>query len=204
MRDRVVALARNAAAAVAIGSCASYGGSHAAQPNPTGCRGVADVLDEAGVDTPVVNVPGCPPHPDWFTGTVVDILLHGLPDADAVDAAGRPLRFFGRLIHDLCERRADFEAHKFAKAPGEPGCLYELGCKGPFTHADCPERQFDQGMSWCVKAGGPCQGCTEPTFPDVQCPLYRKIPYEAQPRIVRDPQSGRLVAVTKPSLDRGE
>jgi hydrogenase small subunit len=204
MRDRVIELARPAAAAIAIGTCASFGGIHAARPNPTGCQSLSAVLREAGVKTPVINVAGCPPQPDWFTGTVVDLLLHGLPGAGAVDASGRPVRFFGNLIHDLCERRSDFEAHKFAKAPGQPGCLYELGCKGPFTHADCPERQFNTGTSWCVKAGGPCQGCTELTFPDVDCPLYHKIGQDDQPRIVRNPDTGQLVSLIKPSWNRGE
>ncbi|UCC67781.1 MAG: hydrogenase small subunit [Armatimonadota bacterium] len=198
MHARALELAENALAIVALGTCSSYGGMHAAEPNPAGCVSIGEALSGAGIEKPVINVPGCPPHPDWFTGTVAHALLFGLPGPDAVDTAGRPKRFYGRLVHDLCQRRGDFEAHKFAEAAGEPGCLYELGCKGPWTHADCPEREFNGGVNWCVKAGSPCQGCVEPFFPDVSCPIYAKIGLLELPRIVRDEESGELVAVRRP------
>ncbi len=197
MHQRVLDLAKKAQAVVALGTCAAYGGMSGAQPNPSGCVGVSQALKEAGIEVPVINVPGCPPHPDWFTGTVAHLLLFGLPSSAEVDAAGRPRRFYGKLIHDLCPRRGDFEAHKFAQAPGEPGCLYELGCKGPWTHADCPERQFNAGSNWCVKAGSPCQGCVEPFFPDISCPIYRKLDLEELPRVIRD-ESGRLATSARP------
>jgi len=204
MHARALELAEGASAIVALGTCASYGGMHAAEPNPSGSVGVSEALSEAGIERPVINVPGCPPHPDWFTGTVAQALLFGLPGAEALDTAGRPKRFYGRLVHDLCQRRGDFEAHKFAKAPGEPGCLYELGCKGPWTHADCPEREFNGGVSWCVKAGSPCHGCVEPFFPDVSCPIYAKIGLGELPRIVREEGTGELVAVRRPQAAEEE
>ncbi len=203
MHQRALELAKKASAVVALGTCAAYGGMHAAAPNPSGCVSVREALAEAGIKTPVINIPGCPPHPDWFAGTVAHALLFGWPSADEVDAAGRPKRFYGRLLHDLCPRRGDFEAHKFAAAPGDPGCLYELGCKGPWTHADCPERQFNTGTNWCVKAGSPCHGCVEPFFPDVSCPIYRKIELAELPRIARD-ESGKLVAVARPKPVAGQ
>lgn len=197
MHARVLELAEKAAFVIALGTCSAYGGMHAARPNPSGCVSVPQALSDAGLDRPVINVPGCPPHPDWFTGTVGHALLFGLPGPTEIDSAGRPKRFFGQLVHDLCPRRGDFEAHKFAKAIGEPGCLYELGCKGPWTHADCPERQFNGGVSWCVKAGSPCQGCVEPFFPDVSSPIYEKIGLPELPRLVRG-ADGRLTAVMRP------
>lgn len=198
MHALALELAEKAAAIVALGTCASYGGMHAAAPNPTGCVSIGEALAAAGMEKPVINVPGCPPHPDWFTGTVAQALLFGLPGPEAVDPVGRPKRFYGQLVHDLCQRRGEFEAHKFAKAAGEPGCLYELGCKGPWTHADCPEREWNGGVSWCVKGGSPCQACVEPFFPDVSCPIYAKIGLAELPRIVRDEESGELVAVSRP------
>jgi len=27
-------------------------------------------------------------------------------------------------------------------------------------------------VNWCVEAGAPCYGCTEPTFPDGMSPFY--------------------------------
>ena len=198
MVARALELAEKASAIVALGTCAAYGGMHAARPNPAGCVGVSQALADAGLERPVINVPGCPPHPDWFTGTVGQALLFGWPSDGEVDAVGRPKRFFGRLLHDLCPRRGDFEAHKFAKAPGDPGCLYELGCKGPWTHADCPEREFNGGVSWCVKAGSPCHGCVEPFFPDVSSPIYQKIGLAELPRVVRDAETGRLKTIMRP------
>jgi len=198
MHARALELADRASAIIALGTCASYGGIHAAEPNPSGAVSVSQALGGAGIQRPVINVPGCPPNPDWFTGTVGHALLFGLPGPEELDAVGRPKRFFGRLLHDLCPRRGDFEAHKFAKTMGEPGCLYELGCKGPWTHADCPERQFNGGVSWCVKAGSPCHGCVEPFFPDVSCPIYEKIGLPEMPRIQRDKGSGELAAVMRP------
>jgi len=204
MVARALELAEKASAIVALGTCAAYGGMHAARPNPAGCVGVSQALADAGLERPVINVPGCPPHPDWFTGTVGQALLFGWPSDGEVDAVGRPKRFFGRLLHDLCPRRGDFEAHKFAKAPGDPGCLYELGCKGPWTHADCPEREFNGGVSWCVKAGSPCHGCVEPFFPDVSSPIYQKIGLAELPRVVRDAETGRLKTIMRPQPVEGK
>ena len=97
-----------------------------------------------GIDKPLVNIPGCPPHPDWFVGTVASILLNGLPGADDLDDDLRPKAFYGKLIHENCPRRAYFDEGKFAKKFGDEGCLYELGCKGPITYADCPTAALEQ------------------------------------------------------------
>lgn len=174
MLERVIEYGRDAMAVVAVGTCATYGGIPAAGCNPTQCRGLREVFDEYGVKTPVINVSGCPPHPDWFVGTVAQVLLQGLPTADQLDDFGRPLTFYGKLIHENCQRRAYFDEGKFAKRHGDPGCLLELGCKGPITYADCPTRLWNTGVNWCVGSGGGCHGCTQPEFPDLLSPLYVK------------------------------
>ena len=170
-------LAKSAMAVVAMGTCAAFGGIPSGQPNPTGAIGIAELLAREGIDTPVVNIPGCPPHPDWFVGSLATVMRYGL-EAVEVDDIGRPTVFFGQLIHETCPRRADFDAGKFAANFGEPGCLYELGCKGPVTYADCPTRMWNSGTNWCIGAGSPCHGCVEPDFPDRLSPLYRKIDEE--------------------------
>jgi hydrogenase small subunit len=172
--ERAEALARNAMAVVAMGTCAAYGGIPAGAPNPTGCVSIAEFLARRGIATPVVCVPGCPPHPDWLLGTLAAVMRYGL-GAVAVDPIGRPTMFYGPLVHETCPRRADFDAGKFAKAFGQPGCLYELGCKGPVTGADCSKRMWNSGTNWCVGAGSPCHGCVEPDFPDRLSPLYQKL-----------------------------
>lgn len=168
-------LCGDALAVVALGTCAAFGGIPAGKPNPTGCVSVRDFLEEKKIGTPLINLSGCPPHPDWFVGTVAQVLLSGLPDADQLDDTLRPRAFYGQLIHENCPRRAYFDEGKFAQYPSDEGCLYELGCKGPVTYADCPTRRWNAAVSWCVGAGGPCSGCTQPEFPDVVAPLYEKI-----------------------------
>jgi hydrogenase small subunit len=176
MQDRLLELASNSMAVLSVGTCASFGGIPAAQPNPTACKPVKSVLDAAGIVKPLINVPGCPPHPDWVVNTIAGILLKGLPAADELDDNLRPLAFYGKLIHETCPRRASFDEGKFAKKPGDEGCLYELGCKGPITYADCPTRRWNGGTNWVIGAGAPCNGCTQPEFPDLTSPFYDKLP----------------------------
>ena len=176
-------LSKNAMAIIALGTCAAFGGIAAGAPNPSGSVGVDQFLKQRGINTPLINVPGCPPHPDWFVGTVASILLKGLPSADELDEYKRPKAFYGKLIHENCPRRAYFEEGKFAKKFGDPGCLNELGCKGPVTYADCPLRLWNHGTNWCIGSGGSCIGCVEPGFPDLLAPFYQKLTDEALPNI---------------------
>jgi len=153
--------AADAAAVIAIGSCASWGGMPSTSPNPTGASSVSEILGQQ-----VLTIPGCPPNPYNFLTTVVHYLVLGkLPE---LDAKGRPKFAYGRLIHENCERRAHFDAGRFATTFGDEGhrqgwCLYKLGCKGPETYANCPSILFgDVGTgSWPVGTGHPCIGCTE-------------------------------------------
>lgn len=153
--------AADAAAIIAIGSCATWGGMPSTSPNPTGSTSAQEILKK-----PVVNLPGCPPNPYNFLTTVVHYLTLGsLPK---LDKKGRPEFAYGRLIHENCERRAHFDAGRFALEFGDEGhrrgwCLYKLGCKGPETWANCPQILFgDAGTgTWPVGCGHPCIGCTE-------------------------------------------
>lgn len=159
--DLVKESAADAAAVIAIGSCASWGGMPSTTPNPTGASPLHEILGK-----PVLNIPGCPPNPYNFLSTVVHFLTFGkLPD---LDDKGRPRFAYGRLIHENCERRAHFDAGRFAVQFGDEGhrkgyCLYKLGCKGPETWANCPQILFgDAGIgTWPVGTGHPCIGCTE-------------------------------------------
>jgi hydrogenase small subunit len=174
MLEWVKRLAPNAMVILAVGTCASYGGVAAARPNPTGCKGIGDVLKSLGITTPVVNIPGCPCHPDWFIGTVSRVLLYGLPSPAELDEAGRLKIYYGKTVHNRCINRDYLDEGVFASKFGEAGCLLELGCKGPFCYADCPVRQWNSGVNWCISANAPCMGCTEPGFPDAHSPLYQR------------------------------
>ncbi len=159
--DTLEEVAEGAAAIIAIGSCASWGGIPSAPPNPTGATGVDSLVK----DKPVINLPGCPPNPYVLLATVLQYAVGGtLP---ALDDQNRPLFAYDRTIHDHCPRRSHFDAGEFATAFGDEGhrkgwCLYELGCKGPETHAPCSTRHFNEipGV-WPIGIGAPCFGCTE-------------------------------------------
>jgi len=184
IEGKFLELAPKAALVLAVGTCSSFGGLPAGAPNPGGFRSAGEVMSEAGVGTPLVNVPGCPPHPDWITTALVEYILAG-GDASAlpVDALNRPLSIYGQLVHENCPRRAYFDEGKFAEKPGDPECLHKVGCKGPITYADCPLREWNDGTSWCIKAGGPCQGCTQPEFIDQATPFYVALAEDRLPKI---------------------
>jgi [NiFe] hydrogenase small subunit len=162
-----------AAAVICIGTCSSFGGVQAAEPNPGGFKGVGDAL---GIKT--LNIPGCPPNPINLVGTVVNYLLLGsLP---ALDDLGRPLFAYGKTIHDQCPRRSHFENEEFVKEFGSEEaamgyCLYKVGCRGPETYNNCPTAKFNDGTSWPVEAGHPCLGCSEPNFWDKMSPFYEEM-----------------------------
>ena len=152
---------------LAVGACAAYGGLIAANTNPTGAQSVEQIL---GSDSRIVNIPGCPAHPDWVIGTIAHIIANGtLPD---LDANRRPRMYFDHKIHSRCEEQRRYCGQQnFASELGEDGCLEHLGCRGKFTWADCYMRRWNSGtpgrfgVSWCVGGRGPCHGCTEPSFP---------------------------------------
>ncbi|MCP4145884.1 MAG: hydrogenase small subunit [bacterium] len=158
--DSLAEVSKNAAAVIAIGSCASFGGLAAAEPNPTGAVGVSELVK----DKAIVNIPGCPPNPYNFLGTVLQYVVLGtLPE---LDAELRPTFAYGRTIHEHCPRRAHFDAGRFAEKYGDDNhkqgyCLYKIGCKGPATGANCSTRNFGDTDSWPIGVGHPCIGCTE-------------------------------------------
>ncbi|ATW26207.1 hydrogenase small subunit [Candidatus Formimonas warabiya] len=174
-KDLLLSLAPQAKHIIAVGSCATWGGPSAAYPNPSKSQGVQDFLKRK-----VINVPGCPAHPDWIIGTIGHLILYGVPELDHLN---RPTMFFGQTIHDLCERRSQFENGEFAKFPGQRGCLYKVGCKGPVTFADCPKRQWNNHINWPVKANTPCIGCVNPGFPDSSEPFFSPLPDISLPNI---------------------
>ena len=153
--------AERAAAVVAIGSCAAWGGIPSSPPNPTGAVGTSAIL----TDRTVVSIPGCPPNPYNFLGTVLQYATLGtLPE---LDDQGRPVWAYGRTIHEHCPRRPHFDAGRFAEQYGDDGhrqgwCLYKLGCKGPQTYANCSVQHFNEVPgAWPIGVGHPCYGCTE-------------------------------------------
>lgn len=170
-------LSEKASAMVAVGTCASYGGIPGGSPNPTGAKGLGEVVEK-----PILNIPGCPSHPDWIIGSLVHVLMFGMPK---LDEKRRPAFFYPKTIHEQCQNYALFSKGEFAKRLSEKGCLIALGCKGSLTSSDCSSRLWNNGVNWCIGAKAPCIGCTEPDFPDKLSPLYTHIPEEFLPAGVK-------------------
>lgn len=163
-------VASKAKAVIAMGTCASFGGIQAADPNPSQAKSVREALAAVGVRP--INIAGCPPNPINYIGTVVHLLTKGMPD---LDAERRPKMFYGKTVHDKCERRKHFDkgefAPSFASEEARQGwCLHKLGCRGPWTFNNCPTALFNQ-TTWPVRSGGPCLGCSEPDFWDQLAPF---------------------------------
>jgi hydrogenase small subunit len=165
-----------AAATIAIGTCASFGGIPAAAPNPTGALSVADAVP--GLRT-LIHLPACPANGENLAALIVHFLTY--QRWPALDALRRPLFAYGKSIHDGCERRAHFDAGQYVEAWGDFAhrqgqCLYKMGCKGPVTFQNCPQIGWNQGTNWPIGCGHPCVGCAEPNFWDRMTPFYAHLP----------------------------
>ncbi|MFH0726699.1 MAG: hydrogenase small subunit [Pseudomonadota bacterium] len=162
--------AKTMSGAVAVGACACDGGIPAAEGNVTGAIGLKEFYDQRGISKLVVNIRGCPVHPDWLWHTIVHLVKVGVPEL----VNNSPKRFYGRKVHELCPRYHDFQQEIFAKKLGDSGCLFKLGCLGPETHADCPTRWWNGGRTWCIDTNAPCVGCASPDFARKKdFPFYR-------------------------------
>ncbi|MFO7760997.1 MAG: hydrogenase small subunit [Thermodesulfobacteriota bacterium] len=146
--------------AVAVGTCASFGGIPAAEGNPTGAVGLPEFYGKRNIDKFLVTIPGCSVHPDWVWHTITHLVKVGLP---SLNENKSPDLFFNKTVHERCTRYQYFQEEIFASKPSDEGCLFKLGCQGPVTLADCPSRWWN-GQTWCVDAGAPCIGCASPDF----------------------------------------
>ena len=170
-------LAPGAAATIAIGTCATWGGIPAAIGNPTGAMGLMDYLGEdyrSAFGLPVINIPGCSPVGDNFTEVVAMILqfLQGTGPLPEFDTLGRPAWQFRDTVHNRCVRGGYYEEGVFAKEYGDPECLVEIGCWGPVVQCNIVERGAIRHHGGCMNQGGICIGCTMPGFPDKFSPFY--------------------------------
>ncbi len=174
-------LAPHAWGVVAIGTCATYGGIHAMEGNPTGCMGLPDYLgwqwkSESGL--PIVCVPGCPVQPDNFMEVLLYLLNQAAGRAPMIplDELLRPTWLFAATVHEGCDRGGYYEQADFAEHYGEHNCIVKLGCWGPVVQCNVGKRGWMNGIGGCPNVGGICIGCTMPGFPDKFMPFMEEPP----------------------------
>jgi len=190
MLDWVQSLAPKAQHVMTVGTCAAFGGVTSAGDNPASAIGVqydgmhaggalaADFRARGGL--PVINVAGCPTHPDWVTETLM-LLAEGQLDDAALDTLGRPAFYTQNLVHHGCPKNEFYEYKASARSLGHIGCMMEhLGCVGTQAAGDCNIRGWN-GEGSCTKAGYPCINCTAPEFeephhPFTETPKFAGIP----------------------------
>lgn len=195
-RDILLETTKDAVAVLAYGSCATNTCINGAAPNPTGATAIKELV----TNIPVIDVPGCPPIAEVIAGVVTHyVTFDRLP---ALTRMGRPAAFYNHRIHDNCNRRAFFDAGLFVENFDDEGakqgwCLYKVGCKGPTTYNACAITQWNNGVSYPIKSGHPCIGCSEPNFYD-NMPIYERlahIPGKAMP-VNPDDLGKKLAGVT--------
>jgi len=158
---------------VAVGSCAAYGGITAGGGNPSDACGLQyDSTGKAGLlgeafrarsAMQVINIAGCPTHPNWVTETLMQIASGQLADKD-LDTLGRPRSYADHLVHHGCPRNEFYEFKASAEKPSDLGCMMEyMGCLGTQAHADCNTRLWN-GEGSCLRGGYACINCTAPGF----------------------------------------
>lgn len=181
-KDWVFDLSKICKVLIALGTCASFGGIPSAGPNPTDVTGLqfsgtqkggflgADYISTA--NSPVINIPGCPAHPDWLMGTLVSV-ASGKFEKNALDNYQRPKIFYSDLAHHGCPRNEYYEFKASAEEYTQQGCMFEfLGCKGTVCESDCNQRLWLGRTGSCTRGGFPCIACTSPDFPDAQVPYF--------------------------------
>jgi len=183
-------LAGQARYTLAVGTCAAFGGVSAAGCNPTdacglhyeGARpgGLLGTDFRSGAGWPVINLAGCPTHPDWVTETLM-ALAQGALTTDDLDPLRRPRFYADHLVHHGCARNEFYEYKASARRPSDLGCLMEhLGCLGTQAHGDCNRRGWN-GQGSCTRGGYACIDCTAPEFeepghPFIDTPSIAGIP----------------------------
>lgn len=150
---------------IAVGSCASYGGIHAKFTQNNDICGLKDALNKNILEKlqhEIVNLTGCPVHPEWILQTLFTLKIQG---KISLDELGRPRELYSTLAHHGCTKNEYFEWKVEGNFGQKEGCLfYDQGCRGPMTHSSCNKILWNDVNSK-TRAGMPCIGCTEVDFP---------------------------------------
>lgn len=162
--ETLLPLIRRAKFVLGAGTCATYGGIPAAEGNPTGAASLKAFMTREKISTDkfLINCPLCPVHPDSIVGTLAYLAGKGYPAVDKDLLT--PKMYYAHSTHDDCPRFHYYSKHIFAEKFGDSGCLFKLGCLGPLSFTECPRRQWNGGVNWCIRAAAPCIGCSHPQF----------------------------------------
>jgi len=186
MLDWLQSLAPKAEHVIAVGTCATYGGVTSAGDNPADATGLqydgrhpgaalpASFRSQSGL--PVINISGCPVHPDWVAETLL-LLSQGELGADDLDIYARPRFYTDTLVHHACPKNEFYEYKASAEELSQIGCMMEhLGCIGTQAVGDCNIRLWN-GEGSCTRAGYPCINCTAPNSksPATALPRHRNL-----------------------------
>lgn len=169
-KDLIAALAARAGLVVAVGTCAAFGGVTRAG----GVGGVGLQFDGKEIGgflgpdfvsrdgSPVINLPGCPVHPQVLVGTLSALTAGKRLKLNERNA---PLEYYNMLVHQGCTRNEYHEYQIEETDFGQMGCLFfHMGCHGPLAHGPCNKFLWNN-RSCKTRSGIPCFGCTEPDFP---------------------------------------
>lgn len=151
---------------ISVGSCASYGGIHAKFELNSSITGVENSINNKlnlKAKNNVINLTGCPVHPEWILQTMFILKSHGKIQ---LDEENRPIELYSTLAHHGCTRNEYFEWKVESEYFGtKEGCLfYDQGCRGPMTKSSCNKILWND-INSKTRMGMPCIGCTEKDFP---------------------------------------
>ena len=150
---------------IAVGSCASNGGIHAKFTQNNDIKAINDSIDKETINKlehSIVNLTGCPVHPEWILQTLFSLRDYGKMN---LDEEKRPRELYSTLAHHGCTRNEYFEWKIEGSFGAKEGCLfYDQGCRGPMTHSSCNKILWND-ISSKTRVGMPCIGCTESDFP---------------------------------------
>ena len=167
MEELLNALASKSKHIISLGSCASFGGMFKEADSEHISGILFDKEEQNGplkeMRDKVITLSGCPIHPQWLSFVIEMIYAE---KKIMVDEYRRPKELYGYLVHNGCLRNEYFEWKVDSDSFGtKEGCLYYAqGCQGPYTHGSCNKILWNE-VSSKTRAGMPCVGCTEPSFP---------------------------------------
>jgi len=159
--------AKKAKYIIAVGTCASFGGIFKASSPQTNSGILFNEEQESGplqgYSAKIINLSGCPVHPEWL-GSTLNMIVDKHPVV--LDKEHRPKELYSSLVHHGCTRNEYFEWKIDADDFGQKeGCLfYKQGCRAPMTHGSCNTILWN-GVNSKTRSGTPCFGCTESDFP---------------------------------------